>query len=489
MNKLLKLGTILSAFAVTVSSISCNKVSDFGNTNINPAGANTPVTAALLTNVLSGLGGYTTSIRGGHYAQYFSETQYPGSSIYTAPILSFSGTYAAELYDLQNIINQNTDPATKGLVVGSGSTNNQIAIARILKAYIFWTITDRWGDIPYSEALQGLNKKFTPKYDTQQEIYVDLVKELKESVAQFDNVSVFKGDILMNYAASTSPATVNTKWKKFANSLRMLIALRTSKVYPNAGQWAATEFNAALADAGGIITTNTDNVALTYPSTTFPNPWHNTYVISSRFDDAESKTMTDALTAVNDPRIASFGTTSTGFPYGLDRPRAVLVPTGFAYVLKGSATPATDPVMILNAATVTLARAEAAERGWTTEVAATLYASAVNLSFTQFGYTATQATTYLAQPAVAYGINNLAKIGQQRWFALYPDGLQAWFEWRRTGFPALTPAPYATNPGGQIPRRYIYGTDEYSTNATNVGAAASRLTGGDNQDAKVWWDK
>lgn len=489
MTKILKLGTILSVFTFALSSISCNKVSDFENTNVNPAGTGTPVTAALLTNVLSGIGGYATSIRGGHYAQYFSETQYPGSSIYTAPILSFSGTYAAELYDLQNIINQNTDPATKGLVIGSGSTNNQIAIARILKAYIFWTITDRWGDIPYFEALKGLDKKFTPKYDTQQEIYVDLVKELKEAVAQFDNVSVFKGDILMNYAASTSPTTVNAKWKKFANSLRMLIALRTSKVYPNAGQWAATEFNAALTDAGGIITANSENVALTYPGSTFPNPWNSTYVVSARVDDAESKTMTDALNAVNDPRIASFGTASTGFPYGLDRPRAVLVPLGFAYVLKGASTPATDPVMILNASTVTLARAEAAERGWTTEIAATLYASAISLSFTQYGYTTTQATNYIAQPEIAYGSNNLAKIGQQRWFALYPNGFQAWFEWRRTGFPALTPAPYATNPGGQIPRRYIYGTDEYSTNGTNVKASAAKLTGGDTQDARVWWDK
>ena len=137
---------------------------------------------------------------------------------------------------------------------------------------------------------------------------------------------------------------------------------------------------------------------------------------------------------------------------------------------------------------VTLARAEAAERGWTSEVAATLYAQAVTLSFAQYGYTAAQATTYLAQPSVLYGTNNIQKIATQRWIALYPDGTQAWAEWRRTGYPVLTPTIYAVNTGGQIPRRYMYGTDEYSLNNASVTAGASGM-GGDTQDTHVWWDK
>ena len=489
MKKIFKISSIAIALATIVIGPGCNKVKDFGTTNVNPGGTATPVTAALLTQVLAGLGGYATSIQAGQYAQYFSETQYPGTSLYTAPILSFSGTYSGDLYDLQNIINQNTDPATKALVAGSGGTANQIAVARILKAYIYWQLTDRWGDIPYSEALKGSEVKL-PKYDKQSDIYVSLIKELKEAVAQFDNTQpVFKGDVLMNYANSTSAATVNGKWKKFANSLRMIIALRTSKVYPNAGQWAATEFASALSDAGGYLSANTDNVSLVYPSTVFPNPFYANYVTSARVDNAESKTMTDQLSGTNDPRLASYGTTPNGFPYGLDRPHAVLITSGIAYILKGQSTAFSDPVTILNASVVTLARAEAAERGWTTEVAANLYAQAVTLAFAQYGYTATQATTYLAQASVAYGTNNIQKIATQRWLALYPDGNQAWAEWRRTGFPVLTPSIYATNPGGQIPRRYIYGTDEYSLNKGSVTAAAALMTGGDGQDSRIWWDK
>jgi hypothetical protein len=491
MKQIFKISSVAAALAtIVVVGPGCSKIKDFGTTNVNPGGTSTPVTAALLTNVESGLGAnYATSVTAGQYAQYFSETQYPGTSLYTAPILSFSGTYSGDLYDLQNIINQNTDPATKSIVAASGSNANQIAVARILKAYIFWTITDRWGDIPYSEALKGAAVKL-PKYDKQQDIYVDLIKELKESVAMFDNNGVvFKGDILMNYAGTATATVVNTKWKKFANSLRMLIALRTSKIYPNAGQWAATEFNAALTDPGGILTANTDNVAQVYPNTTFANPWYANYVTSSRVDNAESKTVTDYLSANNDPRLASYGTTPNGFPYGLDRPHATLIVSGIAYILKGQSIPATDPVYLLTASVVTFARAEAAERGWTTEVAATLYASAVTLSLTQYGYTSAQALTYLAQPAIAYGTSNLQKIATQRWLATYPDGTQAWAEWRRTGFPVLTPSAYAVNVGGQIPRRYIYGTDEYSLNAANVKLAAANYTGGDGQDSKVWWDK
>lgn len=477
---------------VLVAGTACNKIADFGKTNVNPNGSPTPVTAALLTQAESVLAtNYTLTVNQlnpTHYVQYFSETQYPGISLYSAPVLPFSGIYASELYDLQNIINQNTDPATKVIVAASGSNANQIAVARILKAYIFWQLTDKWGDIPYSEALKGSSVKL-PKYDKQEDIYLDLIKELKEASAQLDNNGVvFKGDVLMNYAGTGTATTVNAKWRKFANSLRMLIALRTSKVYPNAGQWAATEFASALADPAGNISSNADNVVLNSPSAIFSNPLYVGYT-AGRVDNAESKTMTDMLSSLNDPRIGTYGTTPNGFPYGLDRPHAVLITANIALVFKGLSMPATDPVMMLPSSVVTLARAEAAERGWTSEVAATLYAQAVTLAFSQYGYTAAQAATYLAQPEVAYGTNNIQKIATQRWIAWYPDGSQAWAEWRRTGFPVLTPTIYATNPGGKIPRRFIYGTDEYSLNLANVTAAAARLAGGDVQDSRVWWDK
>jgi hypothetical protein len=94
---------------------------------------------------------------------------------------------------------------------------------------------------------------------------------------------------------------------------------------------------------------------------------------------------------------------------------------------------------------------------------------------------------YLAQPTVALDgtAADNAKIGEQRWLSHYPDGLQGWSEWRRTGFPALTPAPGA---GKAIPRRLPYGPNEPLYNPTNYAAAAA-LYNTNSQDAKMWWDK
>jgi hypothetical protein len=477
--------TIVTAAAL--ASAGCEKVKDFKDTNTNPNGTPTAITKGLFTRAIAELGGrefglsiatYTTP---GYYAQYFSETQYPNSSLYAIPQLNFAPFYSAFLFDLQNIINLNTDEATKATVTGSGSNANQIATARILKAYAFWTITDRWGDIPYSEALQG--KPTAPKYDSQESIYADLIKELKEAVDQFDGGLPMGGDIVFD--GSTA------KWKKFANSVRSQIALRMSKVYPNAGELAATEFAAAIAHPAGTIESNDDNFVITYTSA-YHNPWYVSYVDNSRVDDAISNTMTDKLKSFGDPRINDFGTAPDGFPYGLDRPNAIAIPEGFGLVLKGKGTGATDGVVVMNAATILLARAEAAERGWTTENAAAKYAEGITAGMAQWGYTGAPVAGYLAQSAVAYtGSTDTKKekIATQKWIAMYPDGMQAWSEWRRTGIPALVPSAYPVNETGEIPRRFVYGLTEYGNNNANVKAAAALLSGGDTQDARMWWDK
>jgi Starch-binding associating with outer membrane len=88
------------------------------------------------------------------YSQYISETQYTETSNYSTQQVAWDGIYAGMLYDLQNIINQNTNTTTAASVAVNGSNKNQIAVARIVKAYIYLTMTDRWGDLPMSEALQ-----------------------------------------------------------------------------------------------------------------------------------------------------------------------------------------------------------------------------------------------------------------------------------------------------------------------------------------------
>ncbi len=194
------------AFAVS----SCDPA-EFGDLNDNPNATTVPVTSALLTNAISGIGAPVANTTAGSFAQYFAETQYPGVSLYTANIVAWDGVYAGTLYDLQNIIDNNTNPETAPLVAINGSNNNQIAVARILKAFRYMYLTDQYGDLPYSNALKG---DAQPVYDTQEAIYNDLFKELKEAVVQFDGGVPAKGDVLFNGNI--------TKWKKFANSKKKL---------------------------------------------------------------------------------------------------------------------------------------------------------------------------------------------------------------------------------------------------------------------------
>lgn len=484
---------IAGVLTATLAIPSCTKkIGDFGSTNQNPGATTAPVTSALLTNVLSTLAGYTWDAGGittisGLYCQYFSETQYTDISIYNKEKPDWNYYYAASgnsfttsgaLYNLKTIIDYNTNPATAVTAAINGSNKDQIAIARILKAYIFSTLTDSYGDIPYSKALQGDNG--IAAYDKQQAIYTDLFKELTEAVAQFDGGIAVSGDILFGGDEA--------KWKKFANSLHLLLALRLSKVDAGTGK---TEFNKAL--SAGVIGAG-ESIQLVFPGGNFLSPVYNYYDVTKRFDYAVSKTMTDWLSTTSDARITAYGTSSVGFPYGLSRDNAVSFAnsnTNYAQLLKGQGASGTDPFNIINSGEIFLARAEAAQLGWTGESAATMYSTGISESWKLWGvYDATKLAAYMSNANIDLTAGSpLQKICTQEWVTHYPAGARGWADWRRTGFPALTPAPSGVFP--TVPRRMAYGPNEYSYNPANVAAAAAQymLNGDkDSQFGRIWWD-
>ncbi len=467
---------------MTAGLTSCDMFSDFGDLNDNPAATTSPNIGALMTNVQSGLGGFAFITTPGYFSQYFSETQYSNASLYAPPQADFTGTYTGSLYDLQNIINLD-------------QSKNMSAVAKILQQYIFWTITDRWGDVPYSEALLGASAA-KPKYDTQEEIYKGMIQALKDANAMFDG-SQISGDLI--YGGDVAA------WKRTANTLRLLMALQLSNKYPNAGGYAATEFNAALNDPAGLITTNAQNFRLNYPGGNFPSPWWGIY--NGRRDVAESSTMTALMGSLNDARQTSFGgateeqgipatseSSDVGAPYGVERAKAEAFTSAnprWARVVRGDLRGSASSVNIISAAQVFLARAEAADLGWTTENLSAVYRTGIELSFEQWGVAA-PANTYFAQASVAVAsagtAANKRAIAVQRYIATYPDGLQGWNIWRKTGYPQLTPAPDAINASKQIPHRYLYGAGEYTSNKESVDAAVARVGGTYDQDAKVWWE-
>lgn len=470
---------------VTVAALAgCNK---FDDTNVSPTVLSQPSTRGLLTNVLQNLPSTAFGNNAGNfYVQYLSEGPYPGGSLYNTRNFDFASFYTGPLFDLQKIVEYNTDEATKGTYAApniNGSTDNQLAVARILKAYYFWWLTDRYGDIPFSEALKGAGS-FTPTYDKQQDIYTALFKELKDAAALIKPAEkAVVGDILLNGNMAM--------WKKFAATTRLMMALRLIKIDFAKGK---TEFEAALAD--GVIASGED-IKYKYiagdPNNY--NPWYNNYSVSNRNDFAISTTMTDYMAPKSDPRLKVYaeslaGGAIVGLPYG--RNVAINIPAVYSRIgdyFRGQGSPAT----IYSYPQVLFAMAEGARVGYIAggdAVAETHYYNAIEASWKFYGvFNQTAFDTYKTQAGVTYTpANGYKSIMTEKWVHLYLNGYESWADWRRTGFPTLTAAVDAIDPRG-IPTRQGYPTQESSINGVNYKAAVQRLGGTDDNYGKIWWDK
>ena len=287
----------------------------------------------------------------------------------------------------------NTDDATKSAAAQNGSNNNQIAVARILKAYYFWQMTDRWGPIPYTQALKG-RENFKPAYDSQEFIYTDLFKELKEAAAQITSGSI-DGDLLLDGDMA--------RWKTFANSMRLVMALRLSEVKPDV---AKAEFVSAY--QAGVISSNAGNVVYNFlADENNDNPWQDRF--QTRLDFNISKPMADLMLATNDPRLPVFADVAVltqkyvGMPYGLEQGAAGAIPNGQVSFLGIDMREQSSPGYVMTYSQMQFSLAEGAMRGWITGDAKTFYEAGIKASFEQYGvYNAANYAAFIANPAVAY---------------------------------------------------------------------------------------
>lgn len=471
---------------IAISMLGACTKKDFGLTNTNPYITSTPVAQNLLTGALRSLPGVTNSDVGARYAQQISDVQYTDGSRFLDFSFSYADFYRGPLLNLTKIIQLNTDPATAPGVIANGSNANQLAVARILKAFYFFHITNRWGDVPYTDALkQGEN--LVPKFDKQQAIYTDLFKELKEAVAQFDGGAAVTGDFFLNGNVA--------RWKSFANSVRLIMALRVSKADPVLGKAQFLE-----AKAGGVAMTDATSFKYLHLSETAnQNAWYDRYL--TRTDFAISVPFLSYLQSVNDPRIPIFADKPTdgnanykGMPFGL------AVTSGIANnsvsYIGSSLRKQNSTEVIVSSAHVLFTLAEGEKLGWNAAgtpneaQAALYYNDGIKVSMEQFTvYTPAVYSAYIAQPAVAYdAVNAVKKISEQRWVALYLNGYEAWNEWRRTGFPVLSPGPAPLSVDGQIPRRQAYTTSERDLNLANYTSVVASQ-GPDLANTRIWIDK
>lgn len=476
---------------ITIVMASCSKIADI---NYSPNSPSEPQTVLLITNAQKqSIPGLIGSITPRHYVQYTADVIYTQGSRYFDKLFDYSATYSGPLADLNLVIKLNTDDATKSepYVLGGGSNANQIASSRVLRAFIFLNATDRWGDIPYSEALKGV-EELTPKFDLQKDVYNDIFKELTEAVAQFDAAGTLKGDILLGNSIP--------KWKKFANTIKLTAALHLSKIDPALGK---AKFNEAL--AAGVITSNADNIKYSYLlEAANENPIYNNYEVAKRYDFAVSKYFIDTLTITADPRLPVYAEktatgTYAGMPYGLlagtGYNSGTIAAPGNVSLIGSKFRVQNAPTDIYNYAGVLFAIAEASKLGWITgtpddAAAKAAYDAGIAASMSQHGIAAAAATAYAAQPSIVYNpANAIAQIIYQKYVANFMAySYETWADWRRTGFPVLVPAPAAyTNPKA-IPRRQAYNSQEASLNTENYNAVVARQ-GPDELLTRIWWDK
>ncbi|MNS84110.1 Starch-binding associating with outer membrane [compost metagenome] len=470
-----KIAKIAIAFTSLLIATSCTKFDD--DINVSPNKPLVAYNSDLFTYAMRYVSNTSEATQGALYVQQLAETQYTDASRYTNVAFDWSVFYANPLMNLQYIISQPINPLTEAT---EGSANNQKAVARILRAYFYWHLTDRWGDIPYAQALQG-SANFAPVYTSQKDVYYDLMKELKEAAAQIDGGKGVKTDFLYNKNMS--------KWKKLANTMRALMALRISKVDQTKAQ---TEFNDAI--ASGVFASNADNFV--YPhleETANQNFW---FSALSKDACAPSATLVDYLISTNDPRLTTFANKNkltpavyAGMPYGLMNDEASQIPSKNISTVGDKLRQKTSSTQLITYAQLLFAKAEAAKAGIISggdAEAQANYNLAIENSLIQWNGDNTGLTTFLADPAVAYDSNNAIKlIAYQRWVHLYMNGYEAWAEWRRTGYPQLTAASGTAG----IPTRQAYPSSEFTLNRQNYDKAKEALGGKDDLYGRVWWNK
>nr|WP_121273168.1 SusD/RagB family nutrient-binding outer membrane lipoprotein [Pedobacter schmidteae] len=388
------------------------------------------------------------------------------------------------------------------------------AIAKVWKVCMFMPVTDNWGAIPYSQAGNGSTEVL---YDSQEDIYKDFFKLLKEANATLSaysgNTRFFeKGDLI--YGGDVK------KWTKFCNSLWLRAAMRVSKKDPILARQQA---EAAIAAAGGMITSNADN-ALMKVSTTTP---HLTASISNFSEFRMSAAMESVLKGYNDPRLQKFFDPTGSGAYkgirnGLSQVQIGITQNNVANNSNinssfGFANRGITPWTVFTASETLFLLAEAKLNNWNAGIgtAQSYYEQGIDASMAQWGVTnATQITAYktgLTTPQalgdiyntpamtnipVAFGITENTQreqIGTQKWLALYPYGLEAWAEFRRTGFPKLYPRLNSDNTDAPANdpasvKRLTYPPIEASANANGLATGISKLGGPDKVTTKLWWN-
>jgi hypothetical protein len=400
-------------------------------------------------------------------------------------------------------------------------------VSLVTKAFMFGLITDLWGDAPYTNALKGELggvANILPTYDSQEVIYTGILADLDKANKLLSKQKSEYSSIVDNVDVIYNGDPV--KWRKLANSLALRYYMRISAKKADVAK-AGIENIVKNPANYPIITTNAEDATMGFPGTSDGTSWPANAVFDVSGSNYRrikmANTFVEYLQGVNDPRLGIWAAkveiplvVDATLPAGTDKitggkrylspdkvgnskidtdQEYVGLPTSFsalpsAYNLNPTpgqtsfnphvsflapmyknATGALLRARLVSAAEVNFILAEAAQKGWSVGDAKTFYEAGVKASLTTWGV-GSSATSYLGTKGVSYD-GTLKQIMEQKWIASWTAATEAWFDYRRTGFPALTAGPVAKRQA--LPVRFYYMQDEIRINAINATSAMDKL--------------
>ena len=468
-----KIGLFLMSVALITS---CKKALDINQDPNNftdvPAYLLLPAAEVQMAYTLGGevsrITGNFTQHYAGHRNQPLEYNQYDVNPAHSDGL--WSSLYAITLRDLKSVID-------KSRVTGDSV---YVGVSQILTAHTFSVLTDLYGDIPFTDALQDAIV-ITPAYDRQGDIYPTLIDMIDAGIANVKSGigTGPAGDDLI-YGGNEE------NWERYGNSLKLRLLNHLSKRDPIA---AAAFLNTNPA----LISSNAQNAQLVFgTSSANANPVYGFDELSGREDMAVASTFVDRLKQLSDPRISKLlftvkngGSNRQGQYFGNvpgndvdDAGEALYSRIGPAYASVSS------PVVLISYAEVQFIIAEIRLREGKTAEATTAYNNAIRADFDFLG--AGSADAYLAKPDVAFN-NTLQRIMEQKWITMFQAPYESWTDWRRTGFPALTPA-IVNRTNNVIPRKLPHPQLEVNLNRVALEAGPGVPVPIESLKERVWWD-
>ena len=501
-----RLARLSMAAVLVVSSTGCKEYLDVNTTPNQPAN----VTPGVLLSGIEVTSAFTigndlqraTSLLVQHSAGIANQPlSYDGYTLRG----SFDNNWNFEIYS-GSLVN------TRLLIDQNQSINPFYAgIGKLLRAYNFSVATDLWGDVPYSQASLG-SANLQPRYDAQADIYqgnstlgiqslFDLVKEGLTDINNTTNTSVPGSDDLI-YRGSRA------NWNKFGNMLLLKFATTINRKNPTL---ARTIINEVLAKgASAIITSNSEDAQVVFGTTVGnQNPIYAYNVLNRPDDQMLRRRFPDSVRSpkANDPRLPQFWTTSDANSASVTTPFGIF--TGYdnagtqAVPLRNPATGVNNrsrfgvyqvgntgeaPIRLLTNFQRAFILAESAIRLGTAGNAQALFQEGIQASMTKAGVSATDIAAYFAANPSTVTLagsdeHKLNQILTQKWIAWCGNGIEAYNDYRRTGFPRLQVVQFP-NPESPtaIPRRLFYPNSEINTNTTQVPTPQPGIA------TPVWWD-